>query len=201
MGKSSRRVEGLAGALFGRTQGKVLGILFGEPDRSFLGAEVIRRARAGVGGVHRELVKLERSGLVTVERSANQKRYRANRESPVFAELHGLVVKTVGLVGPLAEALAPLREKIRAAFVYGSVAGESDTAGSDVDLVVIGEGIDYPSLFEALLPAEAALGRPVHPKLSSPEEWRRRLSSGGAFARKVSARPRLFVVGRADDVD
>lgn len=58
---------------------------------------MIRLAGSGTGAVHRLLTRLAKSGLVAVERVGNQKHYQANRASPVFAELHGLIVKTSGL--------------------------------------------------------------------------------------------------------
>ena len=90
----------LADVLFSPVQQRVLALLFGQPSRSFQSAEVIALAGSGTGAVHRQLVRLADSGLVTVTRVGNQKHYQANRDSPVFSELHGLVVKTMGLVGP-----------------------------------------------------------------------------------------------------
>ena len=106
------------------------------------------------------LTRLAGAGLVTVTRIGNQKHYRANRDCPVFGELHGLIVKTVGVVEPLRQALAPRAGEIRAAFVYGSVAKGSDVAGSDIDLMVISDTVGYPELFEAL--HSAVLGRQVN---------------------------------------
>src|SRR6185436_10782044 len=124
----------LADALFSPVQQRVLALLFGQPERSFRSTEVIALAGSGTGAAHRQLVRLADSGLVTATRVGNQKHYQANRDSPIFSELHGLVVKTMGLVGPLEEALAPFRERIQVAFVYGSIAKGTDTAQSDIDL-------------------------------------------------------------------
>ena len=113
---------GLADALFSPVQQRVLGLLFGQPDRRFQSAELIRLAKGGVGAVHRQLARLAETGLVTVTRTGNQKHYQARRDSPVFEELHRLIVKTVGVAEPLRQALAAKAGAIRAAFVYGSVA-------------------------------------------------------------------------------
>lgn len=173
----------------------MLGILFGQPDRSFQGSELIAIAGSGTGAVHRVLGRLAESGLVTVTPSGRQKHYRANRESPVFGELQGLVLKTVGLAAPLAAALAPFAKQVDFAFVFGSVAKGSDTARSDIDLMVIGEGLEYAELYEALQKAEEILGRPVSPNLMTPEEWKRKLAAGNPFVAKVWAQPKLFIVG------
>lgn len=107
MGRTSAPRKGLADALFTRVQQRVLGLLFGQPERRFQSAELIRLADSGTGAAHRQLARLADAGLVTVTRTGNQKHYQAREDSPVFAELHGLVVKTVGLVGPIRRALGP----------------------------------------------------------------------------------------------
>ncbi len=126
----------LAAALFSNTQQRVLAFLFGQPQRSYFATELIRLAGGGSGAVQRELKRLDESGLVTVTRLGNQKHYQANPESPIFAELCGIVQKTVGLAEPLREVLLPFADNITAAFVFGSVAKRSDTAGSDIDLLI-----------------------------------------------------------------
>src|SRR3990170_3442115 len=105
---------GLAGALFGKVQQRVLAVLFGNPRRSFYANEVIGLARSGTGAVQRELARLEASDLVTVTRVGKQKHYQANAKSPLFEELRALVLKTVGLADVLRAALAPMTRSIRA---------------------------------------------------------------------------------------
>jgi predicted nucleotidyltransferase len=190
----------LADVLFSPVQQRVLALLFGQPDRSFQSAEVIALADSGTGAVHRQLVRLADSGLVTVTRVGNQKHYQANRDSPIFSELHGLVVKTIGLVGPLQEALAPFRDQIQVAFVYGSIAKGTDTAQSDIDLMVICDDLSYSDLYSALQEAEATLRRPVHVSLETAAEWKHKLASENPFVTKVQAQPRIPLIGSADDL-
>lgn len=199
MGIESAPGTRLADVLFSPVQQRVLGLLFGQPGRSFRSAEVITLAGSGTGAVHRQLVRLAESGLVTVTRVGNQKHYQANHDSPVFAELHGLVVKTVGLVGPLEQALAPFRDQIQAAFVYGSIAKGTDTAQSDVDLMVISDDLAYSDLYSALQETEVTLSRSVHVSLATAAEWRRKLATGNPFVTKVQAQPKIPLIGRIDD--
>jgi predicted nucleotidyltransferase len=195
---------GLADVLFTPVQQRVLGLLFGQPERRFQSAELIRLAGSGTGAAHRLLTRLSESGLVTAVRVGNQKHYQANSASPVFAELSSLVRKTVGLVAPLQAALAPLAGKIIAAFVYGSVAKGTDNAASDIDLMVIARdgkgGLDYGSLYAVLPEVEAALARAVNPNLMSREEWRRKRSEADSFAARIARQQHLFVLGSDDDL-
>ncbi|MCL5734240.1 MAG: nucleotidyltransferase domain-containing protein, partial [Actinobacteria bacterium] len=191
---------GLADALFTRGQQRVLGILFSEPDRSFPATELIALAGVGTGAVHRELTRLVMTGVVTVTPMGRQRRYQANRESPVFPELHGLVQKTVGLAEPLRKALAPLSDQIRVAFVYGSVAKGTDTAGSDIDLMLISDDLSYAEVFGALQEVEPVVGRPINPSIFTASEWRKKRTEESPFVDKVSAQPKVFILGSEDDL-
>jgi predicted nucleotidyltransferase len=190
----------LSGALFSGVQGRVLGLIFGHPDRSFYVSEIVKNVRSGSGAVGRELSRLQSSGLVSVEHIGNQKHYRANRHSPIFAELQSIILKTIGLAGPLRESLDPYSDKIKTAFVYGSVANGSDSARSDIDLMVIGEDLAYLDLYAGLQKAESALRRQVSPNFLSPEDWRRKLAQNNPFITKISAQPKIFVFGSEDDL-
>ncbi|MFM9924832.1 nucleotidyltransferase domain-containing protein [Variovorax sp. H27-G14] len=189
---------GLADALFTTTQQRVLGYLFGQPDRSFFSSELIKLTGAGSGAVQRELQQLTDSGLLTTSRLGNQKHYQANPQAPIYEELCGIVRKTFGLAGPLHEALQPLADKIEAAFVFGSVAKKSDTASSDIDLLLVSDELAYSDLFLALDAVSARLGRTVNPTLLTRKELMRKLKDGESFATRVMAQPKLWVIGNAD---
>lgn len=188
-------ISGIADVLFTKVQQRVLGVLFGNPDRSFYANEVITLAGSGTGAVQRELARLEASGLVTVTRVGNQKHYQANAAAPVFEELRGLVLKTSGLADVLRAALAPLAAQISAAFVYGSVAKRQDTAKSDIDLMVVSDSLSYADLFAALEEATNRLGRSVNPTVYSRQELDKRVRADNAFIKRVVAQPKLWVIG------
>lgn len=187
--------RGLASALFTPVQQRVLGLLFGQPERRFGSGEIIALAGSGTGAAHRQLQRLAGVGLVNVTRIGNQKQYQANPKSPIFPELHGLVVKTVGIVEPLREALKPLASKIDLAFVFGSVAKGTDTARSDLDLMVVSDEVGYADVYEALQEAEQRLGRPVNPTVRNRAEWAQALSSNDSFVSRIRSQPILMLLG------
>lgn len=192
--------KGLGSALFSQVQLRVLGLLFGQPDRAFHTSELVRLVGSGTGAVQRELAKLAGAGIATVTMSANRKLYRANRQSPIFHELHGLILKTAGLLEPIRQVLERYRAKIEIAFVYGSVASGDDTAKSDIDLMVIGKNLAYGELYAALQQAEQTLLRPVNPTLMTRQEWKQKLADQRSFVRKVVQQPKLFVFGTDDEL-
>lgn len=196
---TTRRTS-LADALFSNTQQRVLGLIFGQPERSFYATELISMAKAGSGAVQRELARLEQSGLVSVTRLGTQKHFQANPKSPLFWELHGIAQKTTGLAEPLRTALASLASKIIAAFVYGSVAKRQDTAASDIDLMVVSDSLTYADVFGALEPLHAKLGRDVNPTVYSRQELAKRIKARNAFVTRVLAQPKVWVIGTEDDL-
>src|SRR5690606_26527947 len=154
----------------------------------------------GSGAVQRELVTLTNSGLVTVTAVGNQKHYQANAESPIFNELRSIIQKTVGLAEPLRTALQPISAQITAAFVYGSVAKKTDTASSDIDLMVISDDISYSELFTALEAASATLGRPVNPTILSQIEFQKRLANQESFLTRVMEQSKIWILGKDSDL-
>jgi predicted nucleotidyltransferase len=194
------RPAGLADALFTGTQQRVLAWLFGQPERSFYATELIGLAGAGSGAVQRELARLTQSGLVTARAVGNQKHYQANPAAPIYAELCSIVQKTVGLAEPLREALAPLAGQIRAAFVYGSVAKREDTALSDIDMMVVSDAVSYADLYARLEEASQRLGRTVNPTIYTPNELAQRVQRKDAFATRVLAQPKVWLIGGDDDL-
>lgn len=189
-----------ADALFTKTQQRVLAVLFGQSDRSFYANEIIKLAASGSGAVQRELARLEAAALVTVHRVGNQKHYQANHNAPIFAELHGIVLKTFGVVDVLRAALQPLWSLVDLAFVYGSLAKGTEHAGSDVDLMVVGSVPSNAELLETLLPAQTQLGRAVNPTLYTPAEFAQRVHDGKSFIVHVLEQPKIFVKGSEHDI-
>jgi predicted nucleotidyltransferase len=162
----------LSDALFSKAQRRVLGLLFGHAERSFYANEIVRAARAGVGAVQRELEGLAAAGLVTVTRLGNQKHYQANRASPIFDELRGIVAKVL-MPGPAApvlqqpraeyavrargprlripkKAIAALCRKygVRKLSVFGSAARGDMKPESDVDLMLEFDPASKTSLWD-----------------------------------------------------
>jgi len=189
----------LADALFTSTQQKVLGLLFGQPGRSFFVTQIMELARSGRGAVQRELQRLERAGLVSVEMRGNQKHYQANSDSPLFDEICSVVRKTVGLEEPLKAAIRSLAGTVRLALVYGSVAKRQDTSASDVDLLIVADEVTLEDVYAALSVAEQQLDRKVNPTLYTSEEFDRRRARGSAFLKRVLGGPVIMLSGTVDD--
>jgi predicted nucleotidyltransferase len=182
-------------ALFSSTQQRVLGLLFGQPERSFFATEIIARVGAGSGAVQRELKKLADSGLVQLSQQGNQKHYQANPAAPIYPELCALIRKTVGLADPIRLALEPKRKAIELALIYGSVAKQQETASSDIDLLVVSDTLTLEGTYRLLARAEQQLGRKINPTLFTTAEFNKRRSAGTAFLQGVMAGETIVLFG------
>jgi predicted nucleotidyltransferase len=184
----------LGSALFGKARRAVLGLLYARPDEAFYLRQITREVQAGQGAVQRELKRLVDAGLLTREARGREVHYRANRACPIFAELHGLVLKTVGLADVLRGALLPFQTDITLAVVYGSQAAGTARSGSDVDLLVVGT-VEEMALHKAVADAETQLARTVNYTLLTPREFARRRRERGGFVARVLDGPLIPLLG------
>ena len=189
----------LADALFTTTQQRVLSLLFGQPSRSFFASEMIELTGSGSGAVQRELQRLASSGLIRVTRVGRQKHHQANQDSPVFEELRGLVLKTIAMAEPIRHALEPLAHRIAFALVYGSVASGTDTAASDIDLLVVSDGVMLEDIYSTLVPVEMKLDRRIDPTLYTVKEFSEKKAAGSAFLTRVLAGEYLVLIENEDE--
>ena len=185
-------------ALFTKTQQRVLGLLYGKPEQSYYLNEIVRLAAVGKGSVNRELDKLCAAGLLTVSRQGNQNHYQANANNPIFNELKAITQKTFGIVDIIKAALIPLLPQLNCAFIYGSVAQGTEHAGSDIDLMLVGDDMSYSEVMEMLAPAEKQLGRTINPTLYTVAEFTDRKNSHQPFITRVIEQPKLWLVGDSE---
>ncbi len=191
--------QSLPSLLFPEYRRRVLGLLLLRPDEALHGREIARRTGLAAGTITRELTRLAEVGLLKREKRGNQQLYSADTAGPIFAELASILRKTSGMADVLIEALAPLAPKLRLAFVFGSVALGRETAGSDVDLILVGFA-SFREVVELLFPVQATLGREVNPKVYSTIEFSAK-APVEPFLADVLAKPKIYLIGNADDLE
>lgn len=149
-------------------------------------SELARRAGTSVAGAHKEVERLEASGLVTSKSSGRSRLVEPNRVSPVYQELHGLLTKSMGPEPLLRAALSEI-DGIETAFIFGSWADPNQRAPQDIDLMVIGDP-DIGEVYDSVSEVEGEVGRPINVVIRSREEW---ANAEGAFERAVQRRPKI----------
>lgn len=182
----------LADMLFGKYRKKVLGLLLLHPDTGYHVRELARQTQTSPGTLHKELARLAEAGLLLRQEQGNQVRYQANVLCPVFHELASLLRKTTGAAEVLASALAPLHPLV--ALVFGSMASGTESAASDVDLLIVTDAA-FADVVRATHPAQAELGREINPVVYKAREFRRKLKARDPFIHGILAKPKIFLIG------
>lgn len=189
----------LKDAVFTDSQAKVYLWIYGHPERSYHLSELRRLTGLGSASLQREINRLVVAGLANSALKGNQRQISANRQSPLFKELSDLTRKVMGAAALLTEALLPIERKIEIAFLYGSVAKQSDNAESDIDIMIVGSDLTLSELLDQLLPVEEMLCRKVNPTCYTVGEFKKRLSDTDSFVNKVLSQPIIQLFGNMDD--
>jgi len=191
--------EGLSSALFGKVRRALLALFYSRPGESLYLRQIVRMTGLGQGAVQRELKQLADAGIITVSRQGRMVYYKANRECPIYDELHRMMTKTAGLADVLRKSLEPLASQIDLAFIYGSQASFTAGAGSDVDVMIVGD-IEDLALHRAVVEAEGLLSRPINYRLLTRKEFNRRRKEKDGFLSRVLRGDKISIVGDAQDV-
>lgn len=173
---------------------ELLKLILMNPERDYYLREAASQTGLPVHAVQREVEKLEKSGLLEKNRRGNRVYLRANSASPIFEEMRSIIMKTAGLGDSLRQALADGEDKIKAAFIFGSVARGEDTGLSDIDLLVVGS-ISGRELSSLMSSSRKAIGREINQLVMTPAEYRKRVKANDHFLTTVIREPKLFLVG------
>ena len=176
-----------------KLRAKVLGWLFTHPDERYFVRQLTTLVEEDSTNVSRELARLEKTGILVSTTEGKQKYYQANRQSPLFNELHGLMLKTVGVADIIKKALEPRMADIKLAFIFGSVAKRAENRFSDIDLLVVGD-ITFGEVVDLISTAEGALNRELNPVVYTLSEFNKRLSENHYFISDILSGDKIFVV-------
>jgi predicted nucleotidyltransferase len=184
--------------LFSPYRRRVLALLLMRPDERFHVRELGRLTGISAGSLHRELKAMAEAGLLIRSRQGNQVLYQADRACSIFAELAAIFRKTIGLASLLNDALAPLADKIKVAFVFGSMAAGTQRADSDLDICVLGD-IELLEVVKALGAVQENLHRDINPVVMSATRYAEQLAKHDRFAERIHDEPKIFVIGVDDE--
>ena len=177
-----------------KLRAKVLGWLFSHPDERYFVRQLTSLLQEDSTNVSRELSRLEKTGILISTTEGRQKYYQANRQSPLFSELHGLIVKTAGVADVLRLALEEKQRQIKVAFIFGSFAAGNENRASDIDVMVIGR-ISFGDVVSLLSPIEDRLGRQVNPVVYPVAEFKEKVEEDHHFVSAVLDKEKIFLLG------
>jgi len=184
----------LSDGLFSKTRQAVLALLYGRTDSSFYTKQILDAVKIGRGTVQRELQNLTDAGIIVREVQGHQVYYRANEHCPIFNELKNIVRKTFGVSDIIRQSLAVEAQKIRLAFIFGSVARSADDRKSDIDVMVVGN-ISFGEIVDLLSPAEEQLAREINAVVYPVAEFKQKIQSDHHFVKNVLAEEKIFLIG------
>lgn len=172
----------------------MLELLFCHSDKAFYFREIVRFTGLGQGAVQRELALLVHTELIIRQKKGNQVYYQANTGSSLFPEIKSLMTKTGGVAEVLRSALEPVHDRIRVAFVHGSVAKGTETAQSDIDVLVVGD-VTFSEVADLIGPHQESLGREINPSVYPTNEFAAKVLAKHHFVTSVIEEPKVFLIG------
>jgi predicted nucleotidyltransferase len=184
----------LSDVLFGEYRKRILGLLLLHPEESYHVRELARLTDTSAGTLHKELSKLSDVGILQSKKVGNQQHYSANLQCLIFEELASIFRKTSGLADVIANALSCMKNQIKFAIVFGSVARGEEQASSDIDVMVIGD-IGFGDVVSLLHESQATLKREINPVVYSVDSFKSRIEKNDSFIKEILNKPKLFIIG------
>jgi len=186
--------DNISASLFGKTRNAVLALLYSHVDERFYFRQIVRLIGIGLGALQRELKNLSRAEIISKSVQGNQIYYQANPDCPIFNELKNLVMKTAGVSDILKNALMPLAQRIRVAFIFGSIAKGYERSDSDIDVVIIGN-VTFAEIVSALSRIQETVLREINPVVYPTAEFRAKLTENHHFLKSILKEPKYFLIG------
>ena len=186
----------LAEILSSKIRAEIFRLLFGINYKALYMREIERISGFAIGTIQGELKKLSNLDLVLKEIDGNRTYYRANKNHPLYDDIHNMVRKTTGLVDVLKKALDA--KNIKFAFVFGSFARGEENAESDIDLMIIGN-LGLRDVTRLLSDIEGEILREINPHVYSENEFMNKHKEQEHFVSQVVAGPKIFIVGSEDE--
>lgn len=181
--------------LFGsKLRAKILGWFFLHTDERFYVRQLAGLLKEDLANLSKELKRLEQLNILSYVKQGNQKYYYVNEKNPVYGELRGLVVKTIGLIDVLQQEFKAISSKIKLVFIYGSFAKEKANLKSDIDLMVVGK-VSFGEVTAILERAEKKLGREINPVVMDEKEMKERIKNKDHFLTRVWEEPKIWLLG------
>lgn len=178
---------------------RILEHLYSHPGAEVYVRELARIIRVDPTNLSRELAKMQTEDVLIVRESGRQKYFSLNKVYIFYAELKSIVAKSVGIEKKLKQVLAEVKG-LEICFIYGSYASGKERGGSDIDLFIIGAGIDVDNLLDAITKAERQIGREVNYRLYGKNDLTESKVRQNSFLAGVLKNKKVFIIGDEKDI-
>ncbi|RJR15433.1 hypothetical protein C4579_02225 [Candidatus Microgenomates bacterium] len=176
-----------------RVRVKVLTLFLSNPGQIFYVREIVRATEEEINAIRRELMHLEKGGMVSKESRANRVYYNFRTDYPLYFELLELITKTTGLGGNMLKNKAKLG-KLKFAMISGSFARGLKKEQNNVDLLVVGTVV-LPELAQLVRAEETRRKKEINYTVMTTEEFEFRKSRRDPFILSVITGSRIMIIG------
>jgi DNA-binding transcriptional ArsR family regulator len=188
----------LAEILSSNTRAEFFRLLFGLNQKEYYLRELAKCSGLAIGTIQQEALKLENLGLIHKRRDGNRTYFSANKDHPIYLDIHQLVLKTIGLREVLKSSL--LDNSIKFAFVFGSIASGNEKPDSDVDLFIMGD-IGLRTLSKNLVEPSQIIGREINSYTINKKELTNKITQNDHFISTVISSQKLFIKGDENEFE
>jgi predicted nucleotidyltransferase len=178
------------------TRAEIMRILFNGEGKEHYLREIEKITHIHINSLQKEVKHLAAIDLIKARKDGNRIYYKANIEHPIYPDLVSIVEKTVGVIALLKAKLND--HKIECAFLFGSMAKNTERATSDIDLIVVGD-LGMRTLTKLLSGLQEKLGREINPHIYTKEEFKKRIKSKDHFVTSVLKEEIKPIIGSVNE--
>jgi hypothetical protein len=114
-----------------------------------------------------ELNRFENAGLLVSSHDSNKKIYQANKDHPLFADIHSIILKETGIDRVIEKVIHRIGN-LTSVYLTGDFAKGKDS--SIIELILVGTDLDSEYLSRKVAQAETLVGRKITCTLMQPAE-------------------------------
>jgi len=188
----------LASMLSSKLRAEIFRIFFGIEDKEIHLREIERRSHFSIGSVRQETNKLVGLKLLIKRKDGNRTYFRANKNHPIYLDIHNIVLKTSGLPDLLRKHL--YIPEVHFAFIFGSIASGTENEKSDIDLFVIG-ALGLRKISTLLKEPKTLVNREINSVVMSQNEFLQKLNSNDHFVNQVMESAKIMLIGAEYDLE
>ncbi len=176
-----------------KTRIKILHLFLGNLGEMFHVREIVRRVDEEINAVRRELMLLEKKGILNREARANRVYYSLDTSYPFYNDLVKIHAKNSGLGRDIIKNRAKLG-RIKYAMLSGDFAKNSQNSGESVDLLVVGIVV-LPELSLIIKKEEELKKREINYTIMNEDEFNFRKGRRDPFISSIIYGSRVMLLG------
>ena len=181
-----------------RVRVKLLELFLGNPGSIFHVRDIVRRLDEEINAVRRELLHMEKCGMVSKEPRANRLFYKFREDYQLYFDLLALISKTNGLGGDILKNKNKIG-KIKYAFLSGKFIRNKISAPDEVEMLIVGNVV-LPQISQFVRSEETKRGREVNYTVMTEEEFTFRKSRRDSFLVSILQQSRIMIIGDEEEM-